>query len=146
MTTATQPSYPSFVPYYDRLLLRRIDDAGAAAQHPTFNFALTGAMQEKPQLFEVVAVGGGHLTDTGVTCPLQSLPGDRVLVGKYSGAGNEIKLDGEDYVCVRENEVLGRVSRLPTDSEIEAAFEAADGSFVIEKAAIVSATELPEVL
>src|SRR5271163_3715464 len=72
---------PLFVPYYDRLLLRRVDDAGAAAQHSTFNFALTGAMQEKPQLFEVVAVGGGHLTDAGVVCPLTSLPGDHVLVG-----------------------------------------------------------------
>jgi chaperonin GroES len=137
----TFASYPTFTPYYDRLLLRRIDDAGAAAQHPTFNFALTGAMQEKPQLFEVVAVGGGHLTDTGITCPLQSLPGDRVLVGKYSGAGNEIKLDGEEFVCVRESEVLGRVSRLPTDSEIAAAYEAIDGSVVIEPSAIVAVTE-----
>src|SRR5271156_1750115 len=121
-TTPAAAAAPLFVPYYDRLLLRRVDDSGAAAQHPTFNFALTGAMQEKPQLFEVVAVGGGHLTDNGQTCPLTSLPGDHVLVGKYAGAGSEIKLASEDYVCVRESEVLGRVYRPLTAVEIIAAW------------------------
>lgn len=137
-------AYPDFVPYYDRLLLRRVVEAGAPATHPTFNFAMTEAQKEKPQLYEVVAVGGGHLTEMGTVVALQSLPGDQVLVGKYAGAGAEIKLDGEEYITVRENEVLGRVSRSLTAEEFDVIYEAVDGSFTIEAAAIVSVTELPD--
>lgn len=142
--------FPTFVPYYDRLLLRRVVEAGSSAtKHPTFDFALTAAQVEKPQLYEVMAVGSGHLTEMGHVVALQSLPGDQVLVGKYAGAGAEIKLDGEEYITVRENEVLGRVSRaefaayeaLGGDADA-VAYEAVDGSFTIESAAIVSVTEL----
>lgn len=146
MTQTTNPAYPTFIPYYDRLLLRRVVDGtpGAPATHPTFNFAMTEAQKEKPQLYEVVAVGGGHLTEMGHVVALQSLPGDRVLVGKYAGAGAEIKLDGEEYITVRENEVLGRVSRAQTPAEFDAAYVALDGSFTIEPAAIVAVTQLPD--
>jgi chaperonin GroES len=61
--------------------------------------------KEKPQQAKVVAVGSGRLTDDGKTIPLDLKVGDYVLVGKY--AGSEIKLEGEDYVIIREEEVLG---------------------------------------
>jgi co-chaperonin GroES (HSP10) len=138
-------AFPTFVPYYDRLLLKRVEEAGNT-QIASFGFALTDAQKEKPLLYEVVAVGGGHLTEMGHVVALQSLPGDRVLVGKYAGAGAEIKLNGEEYITCRENEVLGRVSRRElTAAKFDVAayeYEAVDGSFTIENAAIVSVTEL----
>jgi chaperonin GroES len=61
--------------------------------------------QEKPQEAEVIAVGKGKRLDDGKIVPLDVKVGDRVLLGKYSGS--EIKLDNQDYLIVREDEVLG---------------------------------------
>jgi chaperonin GroES len=60
--------------------------------------------KEKPQEAEVVAVGPGKLTDEGKRTPLEVQPGDRILMGKYSGS--EIKIDDMDYVICREDEIL----------------------------------------
>jgi chaperonin GroES len=61
--------------------------------------------KEKPQQAKVIAVGSGRVNDKGDIFPLDVKPGDYVLIGKYSGT--EIKLDGEDYVIAREEEILG---------------------------------------
>jgi chaperonin GroES len=61
--------------------------------------------KEKPQQAKVIAVGSGRVNDKGDIFPLDVKPGDYVLIGKYSGT--EIKLDGEEYVIAREEEILG---------------------------------------
>jgi chaperonin GroES len=61
--------------------------------------------KEKPQQAEVKAVGNGKLLDSGERVPPEVKPGDRILFGKYSGA--EIKIDGDEYLILREDEILG---------------------------------------
>jgi chaperonin GroES len=61
--------------------------------------------KEKPQEGEVIAVGGGKKTEEGKVIPLDVKAGDRILFGKYSGT--EIKIDNEEYLIIREDEVLG---------------------------------------
>jgi chaperonin GroES len=64
--------------------------------------------KEKPQEGEVIAVGTGKRLENGTLIPIEVKEGDRVLFGKYSGT--EIKLDGEDFLMVRESEILGVLS------------------------------------
>ncbi len=61
--------------------------------------------KEKPQQAEVKAVGSGKLLETGERVPVEVKPGDRILFGKYSGS--EIKIDGEEYLILKEDEILG---------------------------------------
>jgi chaperonin GroES len=61
--------------------------------------------KEKPQQAEVKAVGNGKLLDNGERAAVDVKPGDRILVGKYSGS--EIKIDGEEYLILKEDEILG---------------------------------------
>ena len=63
--------------------------------------------KEKPQRGEIVAAGKGRVTEDGKTLPLEVKAGDRILFGKYSGT--EIKLNGEEYIMMREEDVLGIV-------------------------------------
>jgi chaperonin GroES len=65
--------------------------------------------KEKPQEGEVIAVGKGKRKDTGEYVPLDVQEGDRVLFGKY--AGNEVKLDDEEYLIMREDDILGVIER-----------------------------------
>jgi chaperonin GroES len=67
--------------------------------------------KEKPQEGEVVAVGKGKRLEDGKVVPLDVQPGDRILFGKYSGS--DIKLDGEEYMIMREDEVLGVLESQP---------------------------------
>ena len=67
--------------------------------------------QEKPQEAEVTAVGKGKRLEDGKVVPLDVKVGDRVLLGKY--AGNEIKLEGQEYLIIREDEVLGILAVAP---------------------------------
>ena len=67
--------------------------------------------KEKPQQAKVVAAGTRRVNDDGKTIPLDVKAGDYVLIGKYSGT--EIKLDGEEYLIVREDEILGVAEGLP---------------------------------
>lgn len=67
--------------------------------------------KEKPQQARVIAVGTGRTSDNGKTIPLDVKIGDSVLIGKYSGT--DIKLDGEDYLIVREEEIVGVVEGVP---------------------------------
>ena len=102
------PALPNFQPYFDRLLVRRVDLSAATSAN--YGMIVPDAAKEKPLYCDVVAVGQGRLLEDGTLAPLVTKVGDRVLVGKYSGAGAEVKLAGVEYCVVREDEVLGRVT------------------------------------
>ena len=91
----------TFTPLHDRLLLRRVEEGETIRG----GIIIPDSAKEKPQEGEVIAVGKGKSNDEGKTFPLDVKAGDRVLFGKYSGT--EIKIDGEDFLIMREEEVLG---------------------------------------
>ena len=90
-----------FRPLADRILIKRIDKEEKTAG----GSIIPDSAKEKPQEGEVVAVGNGKRLDDGKVQPLDVKKGDRVLFGKYSGS--EIKIDGEEHLILREDEVLG---------------------------------------
>jgi chaperonin GroES len=90
-----------FTPLHDRILLRRVEEAETSRG----GIIIPDSAKDKPQEGEVIAVGHGKANDQGKVFPLQLKAGDRILFGKY--AGTEIKIDGEDFVIMREEEVLG---------------------------------------
>lgn len=92
-----------FRPLHDRVVVRRLEQEEKTAG----GIIIPDTAKEKPQQAEVKAVGAGKLLDTGERCAPEVKPGDRILLGKYSGS--EVKIDGEDYVIVREDEILGVV-------------------------------------
>src|ERR1051326_770682 len=88
-------------PLYDRIVVKRIEE-----QESTRNgIIIPDSAKEKPQQGEVMAVGKGKRLDDGSVVALDVKVGDRILFGKYSG--NEIKLDGAEYIIMREDDVLG---------------------------------------
>ena len=94
-------------PLYDRVVVRRIE------QKETMQGGLyiPDSAKEKPQEGEVVAVGKGKRLEDGKMVPLDVQVGDRILFGKYSGS--DIKLDGEELLIMREDEVLGILEAQP---------------------------------
>jgi chaperonin GroES len=90
-------------PLQDRVLIKRIDEQ----EQVRGGIIIPDTAKEKPQEAEVVAVGPGKVNDDGTRLPMDVKAGDKVLVGKYSGS--DIKIDGEDYVIVREDEILAVV-------------------------------------
>jgi chaperonin GroES len=84
------------------MLVERIDEA---EQTSVGGIIIPDTAKEKPQQGRVVAVGKGRVTDKGEVFPLDVKEGDTVLFGKY--AGTEIKIEGKEYLIVREDEVLG---------------------------------------
>ena len=90
-----------FRPLHDRVLVRRIEEAETVRG----GIVIPDSAKEKPHEGEAVACGSGKLLDSGLRVALEIKPGDRVLFGKYGG--NEIKLEGEEYLIVREDEILG---------------------------------------
>ncbi len=91
----------TFTPLHDRILLRRLDEGEIMRG----GIIIPDSAKEKPQQGEVISVGKGKSNDEGKVFPLDVKAGDTVLFGKYSGT--EIKLDGEDLLIMREEEVLG---------------------------------------
>ena len=89
-------------PLYDRIVVKRITDETEKTAGGLF---IPDSAKEKPQEGEVIAVGQGKRADDGKLMPLDVKAGDRILFGKYSGS--EIKLDGNEYLIMREDEVLG---------------------------------------
>ena len=87
-------------PLQDRIVARRIEPE----EEVRGGIIIPDSAKEKPQEAEVVAVGPGKLDDNGKRTPVDVKAGDRVLIGKY--AGNEIKFNEEDYVILREDELL----------------------------------------
>ncbi len=89
-----------FRPLYDRILVKRLE----ADQTSAGGLIIPDTAKEKPHEGQVVAVGPGRVMDDGTTRPISLSKGDRILFGKYSG--DEIKLDGEEHVIIREDEIL----------------------------------------
>jgi chaperonin GroES len=88
-------------PLYDRIVVKRIEEKETVLG----GIIIPDTAKEKPQEGEVVAVGKGKRLEDGKLVPLDVKAGDRILFGKYSG--NDIKIDGEEYLIMREDEVLG---------------------------------------
>jgi len=91
-------------PLHDRILVRRVEEAETTRG----GIIIPDTAKDKPQEGEVISVGKGKSNDEGKVFPLAVKEGDRILFGKY--AGTEIKIDGEDFVIMREEEVLGILS------------------------------------
>jgi chaperonin GroES len=91
----------AFRPLHDRVLVRRVE----AEEKTAGGIIIPDTAKEKPAEAEVIAVGNGKADDKGTVRPLTVKKGDRVLFGKYSG--NEIKIDGVDYLILREEDILG---------------------------------------
>lgn len=88
-------------PLHDRILVRRLSED----QKTAGGIIIPESAKEKPQRGEVVATGKGRVTEDGKTMPLDVKAGDSVLFGKYSGT--EFRLDGEEYLMMREEDILG---------------------------------------
>jgi chaperonin GroES len=88
-------------PLNDRIIVRRVEDQ----EQMRGGLYIPDTAKEKPQEGKVIAVGNGKLLENGTRIPIDLKAGDRVLFGKY--AGTEIKLDGEEYLILREDDVLG---------------------------------------
>ena len=87
-------------PLSDRVLVRRIEEN----EQKVGGIIIPDTAKEKPQEGEVIAVGNGKILDNGSKVPLDVKAGDRILFGKYSGT--DIKIDGQEYLILREDEVL----------------------------------------
>ena len=90
------------VPLGDRVVLKQVE----AEETTKSGLILTTSAQEKPQEAEVIAVGPGGMVD-GKEVTMQVKPGDKVIYSKYGG--NEVKLEGEEYIIVRQNDILAVV-------------------------------------
>jgi chaperonin GroES len=88
-------------PLHDRILVKRIEEKETIKG----GIIIPDTAKEKPQEGEVIAVGNGKKTEEGKVVPLDVKAGDRILFGKYSGS--EIKMDDQEYLILREDEVLG---------------------------------------
>ena len=87
-------------PLHDRIIVQRLDEG----EQKIGGIIIPDSAKEKPQQGKVIAVGQGKVKDDGKRQPLDVQDGDTILFGKYSG--QEIKIDGEDYLIMREEEVL----------------------------------------
>ena len=87
-------------PLHDRVIIQRLDEG----EQKIGGIIIPDTAKEKPQQGKVIAAGNGKTTDDGKRIPLDVAAGDTILFGKYSG--QEIKLDGEEYLIMREDEVL----------------------------------------
>ena len=87
-------------PIHDRIIVQRIDEG----EQKVGGIIIPDTAKEKPQQGTVIAVGNGKTNDNGKRIPLDVKAGDRILFGKYSG--QEIKLDGQEYLIMKEDDVL----------------------------------------
>jgi chaperonin GroES len=90
-------------PLHDRIIVERIEEENKTAG----GLIIPDTAKEKPQQGKVVAVGKGKVTEDGKIIAMDVKEGDRILFGKYSGT--EVKLDGKEYLIMREDDVLGIV-------------------------------------
>jgi chaperonin GroES len=99
-----------FRPLHDRIIVQRLDEG----EQQIGGIIIPDSAKEKPQQGKVLAVGDGRITEEGKRIPLDIVPGNLILFGKYSG--QEIKLDGEEYLIVKEDEVLAVIDGASTRS------------------------------
>jgi len=92
-------------PLHDRILVRRLEEKETVRG----GIIIPDSAKEKPQEAEVVAVGNGKLLEDGQRAAVDVKAGDRILFGKYSGA--DIKIEGQEYLILREDEILGVVGQ-----------------------------------
>jgi chaperonin GroES len=104
----------NFVPLHDRILVSRIEEQETTRG----GIIIPDTAKDKPQEGEVLAVGKGKIKEDGKILPLDVKPGDRILFGKY--AGTEIKIDGQEYLIIREDEVLGTWAKAATRVKVAA--------------------------
>ncbi len=95
-------------PLHDRIVIQRLEEG----EQKIGGIIIPDTAREKPQQGKVIAVGTGKVKDDGTRQAPDVKAGDRILFGKYSG--QEIKLDGEDYIIMREDEVLGVIEGADT--------------------------------
>jgi len=95
----------NITPLHDRVIVKRIDEG----EQIRGGIIIPDSAKEKPQEGEVIAAGEGKYKEDGTRQPLDVKKGDRVLFGKYSSS--EIKIDGEDLLIMREDEILGVITR-----------------------------------
>lgn len=88
-------------PLQDRVLVQRVEEETKTKG----GIIIPDTAKEKPAEGKVIAVGNGKLDDNGKRIPLQVKPGDRILFGKY--AGTEVKIEGQEYLIMREDDILG---------------------------------------
>jgi chaperonin GroES len=88
-------------PLQDRIIVKRVEEETMTAG----GIFIPETAKEKPQKGEIVAVGNGKKTDDGKVIPIDVKVGEKVLFGKY--AGTEIKIEGEEYLIMREDDILG---------------------------------------
>jgi len=88
-------------PLHDRVLVQRLQES----EQKVGGIIIPDTAKEKPQQATVKAVGNGKLLDSGERVPVDLKAGDRILFGKYSGS--DIKIDGEEYLILKEDEILG---------------------------------------
>jgi chaperonin GroES len=105
MPTATSAATSTFTPLHDRILVRRVEEGETLRG----GIIIPDTAKEKPQEGEVIAVGKGKSNDEGKVFPLDVKAGDKILFGKWGGT--EIKIDGEDFLIMKEDEVLGILKR-----------------------------------
>jgi chaperonin GroES len=98
---ATEEKQMNIRPLYDRIVVKRSEEQETARN----GIIIPDSAKEKPQEGTVIAVGHGKRLDNGTLVPLDVKAGDRILFGKYSGS--ETKLDGTEYMIIREDDVLG---------------------------------------
>jgi chaperonin GroES len=101
----------SITPLHDRILVRRVQQAETTRG----GIVIPDTAKDKPQEGEVIAAGKGKINEAGEVRPLEVKEGDRILFAKY--AGSEIKLDGEEFLILREDEVLGILSGVRKEKE-----------------------------
>jgi chaperonin GroES len=94
-------------PLYDRVVVKRVEDTETMKG----GLYIPDSAKEKPQEGEVVAIGKGKRLENGTLIALDVQVGDRILFGKYSGS--DIKIDGEEYMIMREDEILGILDKQP---------------------------------
>jgi chaperonin GroES len=99
-----------FRPLHDRIIVQRLDEG----EQQIGGIIIPDSAKEKPQQGKVLAVGDGRITDDGKRIPLDIAAGNLILFGKYSG--QEIKLDGAEYLIVKEDEVLAVIGNA-TDTQ-----------------------------
>jgi chaperonin GroES len=103
-TPTPQTTKATLRPLHDRLLVKRLEEGDE--KHGSI--IIPDSAKEKPQEGKVVAVGNGKVNDEGKKLPLDVKMGDRILFGKYSGS--EVKLNGKEYLIMKEEDVLGILS------------------------------------
>jgi chaperonin GroES len=100
-TTTAHATRTTLRPLHDRVLVKRLEEQDEKYGH----IHIPDSAKDKPQEGEVIAVGTGRVSDDGKTIPLAVKRGDRILFGKYSGS--EVKLDGHEFLIMKEEDVLG---------------------------------------